>query len=126
MKYIYFIKPIDRDGPIKIGSSINYHQRLAQINLWSPIPLELIGAIAADCVCDESHLHRCLADAHSHGEWFHPTPKVLEAVAGILKHGISYIHNNLHPVGFIRSQSNRNGWKTRRERLSGSNVGVGT
>lgn len=103
MKRIYFIKPIGLPGPIKIGASVNFYGRLDQINLWSPIPLELIGTIEGQHE-DELFLHQSLFDSHSHGEWFFPTTKVVETIAGVLKHGMSYARENLHPVGSHRSK----------------------
>lgn len=66
---IYFIRPVDRDGPIKIGCARSVQQRLAQLNNMSPIPLELIASVAGT-TATERKIHREFANQHSHGEWF--------------------------------------------------------
>lgn len=72
-KYVYFLKPKNMDGPIKIGCSDIPVNRLMAFAVWSPFPLELIGS-AVGTLRDEQFLHRCFADSHSHSEWFHSTP----------------------------------------------------
>lgn len=73
MKYVYFIKPIGMDGPIKIGCSGAPKNRLLSLSYWSPFPLEIL-ATAPGGGNEECLLHRCFSDHHTHHEWFHSSP----------------------------------------------------
>jgi hypothetical protein len=78
--YIYFIKPIGMDGPIKIGCSDRPASRLASLMCWSPFPLELLATIPGSLDL-ERNIHECFLDAHDRGEWFNPSPALVAAVA---------------------------------------------
>lgn len=80
MKRVYFMKPIGRDGPIKIGCSGWPNERLLQIAIWSPDPLEVIYSEEGSFKL-ERNLHRCFADYHRHSEWFEAGPRLVEALA---------------------------------------------
>ena len=82
-KKVYFLKPVGMDGPIKIGSSFDPMKRLRTLSVWSPFPLELIGAVSGDC-SDELFLHRHFADLHSHREWFRSSPLLRGTIEKIL------------------------------------------
>lgn len=79
---IYFIRPIGQPGPIKIGWSGKPANRLATIMPWSPMPLEIVATCEGERSL-ELNLHRCFADQHSHGEWFHAHPRLTSAVEAI-------------------------------------------
>ena len=99
MKRIYFIKPVGHAGPIKIGTSVSPESRLHDLGAWSPLPLELIGAVEGS-IADEFYLHRCFADCHSHREWFTPTPKLIASIEAILSAGtVDAVRSDLKPVG---------------------------
>lgn len=68
-RYVYFLRPIGADGPVKIGCSDLPLKRLKEISTWSPLPLE-IAATAPGSLQLERNLHDCFADLHSHREWF--------------------------------------------------------
>lgn len=70
MRQVYFIKPIDLDGPIKIGCSARPSSRARSLEGWSPFPLEVVATIEGDLVL-EGRFHRAFLAYHSHGEWFH-------------------------------------------------------
>lgn len=76
---VYFIKPVGANGPIKIGVSHHPKARLGQFCAWSPVPLELVLAIPGSMAL-ERRIHRHFADAHSHREWFHATPRLLQFI----------------------------------------------
>ena len=84
--YVYFIKPIGMDGPIKIGHSKAPKERLVAFSVWSPFPLEIVGTVPGDSR-EENWLHRCFSDHHSHREWFRSSPKLREAIRLILEAG---------------------------------------
>ena len=81
-RYVYFIKPVGMDGPIKIGCSRVPVERLASLETWSPVPLELIVTLPGDFKL-ERNIHDCFADAHSHREWFKATPKLVAAISAL-------------------------------------------
>lgn len=74
--FIYFMKPVGHVGPIKIGYAADPSKRLASCQSWSPSKLEIVAVCPGDIIL-ERNIHGCLADCHSHGEWFHPTARVL-------------------------------------------------
>lgn len=46
--FVYFVKPVGQDGPVKIGFSETPIDRLSTLMTWSPIPLEIAIAIPGD------------------------------------------------------------------------------
>jgi hypothetical protein len=104
---VYFIKPCRFDGPIKIGFSRTPSERLIDITTWSPWPLELMGFVPGS-LTDESYLHKCFADHHSHREWFHSSRKLRDAIARILSSGVIAGVPGLSPIGNIRKSR----WET--------------
>lgn len=79
-RFVYFLKPIGMDGPIKIGCSITPVGRLLAIAAWSPFPLEIAATIPGGLSL-EKNIHECFADLHLHREWFKADPKLVDAVA---------------------------------------------
>lgn len=74
--YVYFIAAPSVDL-IKIGFTENHpNGRLNTLQCASPIPLEAVALVYGERE-DEAKLHAAFADARSHGEWFHVTPKLL-------------------------------------------------
>lgn len=76
---VYFARPIGMIGPIKIGHTIKPRERLPQIAAWSPFPLEF-AYVEESPSSLEGRLHKCFADCHSHLEWFHPVPRLVDAI----------------------------------------------
>lgn len=70
------------NGLIKIGISINPKKRLATLRTSSPVELELLGTWET-AASSEKILHKILADSRVHGEWFNPTPTVMEVATAI-------------------------------------------
>jgi hypothetical protein len=84
MKRIYFLRPIGAAGPIKIGCSKHPVGRLATVQIWSPLKLE----IAASCEGGHDYeraLHSRFAKHRLHGEWFEATPDLIALVADVAK-----------------------------------------
>lgn len=77
--FIYFLKPIDCDGPIKIGCSKWPAARLISLAHWSPIELELIARVPGDFKL-ESFIHRKFSYCRRHKEWFHAVPELVAAI----------------------------------------------
>lgn len=71
---IYFIAPAG--GPIKIGFTVVEPEcRLAELQIGSPVPLELVGS-RPGYRSDEQWLHGRFTDQRMHGEWFRPTQEL--------------------------------------------------
>lgn len=85
-QFVYFIRPIGRDGPIKIGVSCAPPERLGTLMCWSPYPLEVAVAIPGSYKL-ERRIQERFAASHSHKEWFLETPALL-ALIERLKSGI--------------------------------------
>ena len=115
MTCVYFIKPKGMSGPIKIGCSEVPETRLEALSVWSPFPLELIGAVKG-ALKDERYVHECLALHHSHREWFNAAPEVLAVIERILSAGsVDAIRGDLKPVKSIRIFASRK-WTEDRKR----------
>jgi hypothetical protein len=84
MRWVYFIKPVGLEGPIKIGISIKPLIRLEEFSACSPLPLEMIGFVPGTEL-DERFMHDCFADHHSHREWYRSSPKLRDAIASALQ-----------------------------------------
>lgn len=82
MKWVYFIKPIGMDGPIKIGCSRNPDGRRDNLDTWSPFALEVVASIEGDHTL-ERRLHARFVSSHERREWFRATPDLLAAIEQI-------------------------------------------
>lgn len=80
MKNIYFLKPVDAEGPIKIGCSKLPEKRIRQIEIWSPQLLEIVVVVPGDHR-EESVLHQMFGDDRLHGEWFNTSPRLRDVIA---------------------------------------------
>lgn len=85
LKHIYFLRPIGQNGPIKIGCSVEPPRRLLEMQMWSPIPLELI-ATCRGTHANERHLHAAFAEQRLHFEWFRESAD-LYALIDLVKSG---------------------------------------
>jgi len=115
--FVYFIKPIGIDGPIKIGCSQVPERRLIELSVWSPWPLEIIGAVKGTTK-DELNFHNRFKDCHSHREWFHSTPLLRATIAAVLKAGDFSPTLHLPVIGGIRSINRKPRSENERSRIS--------
>ncbi len=76
--YVYFIQ-IDRIGPIKIGYSKDFGQRLIQLQTSSPYPLKLLCCYP-ETEEHEKAWHYTFGNIRMEGEWFLPHPRLLKAI----------------------------------------------
>lgn len=76
---VYFMKPVGMAGPIKIGCTKWAQDRLVNLSIWSPFPLEIIVTIPGTFKL-ERNLHCCFADLHSHREWFFAGERLLSMI----------------------------------------------
>lgn len=117
--YVYFIKPVGMDGPIKIGCSGIPEDRLIALTTWSPFKLEIIGRTPGT-LKDEGFLHRCFSEFHSHHEWFYFTPALAETIKKILASSIDEVRSSLTPKKHIRRGRKLKSEWTDSERLKAS------
>lgn len=66
--YIYFIGD-EAVSMVKIGYSDKPSRRLRELQIGSPVKLNIIHKIKGNKITEEQ-LHRKFADCKSHGEWF--------------------------------------------------------
>jgi hypothetical protein len=81
-RFVYFVRPVGQDGPIKIGVANVPTKRLAQIMAWSPVDLEILVTVPGNGAL-ERNLHECFAYAHVRGEWFSPVSDLLKGIASL-------------------------------------------
>lgn len=79
LRYVYFLRPIDADGRIKIGCSYKPARRLVTIAVHSPYQLEIIG-VGKGSFPDEHLLHDYFEADRLHSEWFRSSPELLEVI----------------------------------------------
>ena len=80
--FVYFLRPVGAEGPIKIGCSQSPESRLAAILPWSPINLEIVARMAGDEEV-EARLHNRFGDEWMHGEWFAASPALTETILAV-------------------------------------------
>lgn len=90
--YIYFIRSVGQDGPIKIGFSCYPENRLLTYMSWSPIPLEIVAKVAVPVNRPqqrgpaqrlERQFHERYGAWRLHHEWFSPHPQLLADIDAI-------------------------------------------
>lgn len=84
-KYVYFIQS-GGDGPIKIGCSVDFIQRMNSLKYWSPYPLKIL-ATARGGLGDERAIHNKFLSIRLHGEWFAPTKELIKFIDNITATG---------------------------------------
>ena len=87
-RYIYFARPVDADGRIKIGCSYRPANRLIVLSGWSPYPIEII-AVAPGGFDVERALHQHFVADALHREWFRSSPELLFVIECMSRHGMS-------------------------------------
>lgn len=90
LRLIYAMKNLD-SGIIKIGISHNPRQRADILSYIEKAPIEIIG-VACGTMQHESMLHEKFAASRIRGEWFHPTPDVLEFANSLHKYNNEWIN----------------------------------
>ena len=77
-KFVYFVQE-KSGGPIKIGSSSDPKRRLKELQTGHPRELMILGSMPGGAEI-ESELHLKFKNLHSHGEWFHDDPALMEFI----------------------------------------------
>lgn len=75
---VYFIQA-GNGGRIKIGFSPYPEQRIAYIQKYNGVELTTLACIPGTAGLEKA-IHNILAEYRAHGEWFEPTPEVLDLV----------------------------------------------
>ncbi|MES2781915.1 MAG: GIY-YIG nuclease family protein [Pseudomonadota bacterium] len=83
--FVYFIKPIGMQGPVKIGVSYTPIKRLRQLETFSPFGLELLVEVEGDKRLERA-FHALFLHSHTRHEWFDWTPE-LQATIDALEAG---------------------------------------
>lgn len=84
--FVYFLRPVGMDGPIKIGCSATPHGRLATYMSWSPLDLEIVAQVPGDLEL-EAKLHSRFFNAHRRNEWFEPVPDLVALIDALRRGG---------------------------------------
>jgi len=77
MREVYFVEGA---GLIKIGFAADATRRFKAMLTGSPVPLSLLASMSGGPEV-EAELHIQFAEWRAHGEWFRPSPKLLEIIA---------------------------------------------
>jgi hypothetical protein len=77
--YIYAIQA-GGTGPVKIGLTNSPRARLKTLQTASPWPLKGI-ALWCGAAFEEKLLHEMFAESRLEGEWFQPSPELLDTLA---------------------------------------------
>lgn len=85
-KFIYFLKPVGMDGPIKIGCSAVPKTRLTQLMSWVPFELEILTT-APGGYTEEKRLHHRFGADRIRAEWFRTSRRLLALIGEIRKTG---------------------------------------
>jgi len=79
--WVYFIKSLVEDGPVKIGYSRTPDIRIQELQVASPHPLTLSAVWRSkDAKALESKLHRKFRSHKMNGEWFRPSPDLMKLI----------------------------------------------
>lgn len=82
IQYVYFLKPVGMDGPIKIGSSIYPKSRLDQLQSWTWLELELVAESVGGIEAERLFQKRFQKD-RIRGEWFSASDELLRCIEKI-------------------------------------------
>lgn len=77
--HIYFVKPINECGPVKIGFTGQAKKRLSQLLLWSPVDLEFVCFVRGPKEW-ETRAHKYFAADYIRNEWFAWSWKLHKAI----------------------------------------------
>ncbi len=80
--YVYFIRPVGMDGPVKIGFSTDPERRRRELERSSPYKLEVAAKIAGDRLL-EIRIHHYLRSSRLRGEWFEATEGLSSMITSV-------------------------------------------
>lgn len=85
-KLIYFIRPVGKLGPVKIGCSVGPKSRLIAMQAWSPVRLQLVASCPG-WNAHEQMIHAKFISSRAHGEWFEWSSELGALINHVLQHG---------------------------------------
>ena len=96
--YVYFIAD-EGFTAVKIGRAKAPRARLAELQIGSPVRLNLMATFAGGRN-EESMLHECFADWRTEGEWFSLAPELVCLIALLAPWRVPGVHDDpgLDPV----------------------------
>lgn len=112
-KFVYFIRPVGHEGPIKIGCSGVPSGRLLSLMAWSPIDLEIIAQVPGDFAM-EHQVHCRFARDHLRHEWFRATPSLLAFISTVQATGKLDAIHDLPVTGSLRGAASGRQWSAER------------
>lgn len=77
--HVYFMRPVGMEGPVKIGTTTASDRRHAELQRWSPFPLEVTAQIEGGLAL-ERRFHTLFRPIRSHHEWFRPHPQLTRVI----------------------------------------------
>lgn len=77
---------VEGAGLLKIGFARDVADRLAALQLGSPVPLRVVAYVPGEARKLERWLHLRYKHCRMHGEWFEPGPELEMFAAGYLPH----------------------------------------
>ena len=98
---VYFIKQGDY---VKIGFTNRFKARLTQLQVSSPIKLEVLAIIDGD-KSDEQKFHEQFKHISSNGEWFMQCDELksfIDLLDTSLMWKYGYLDNTISPIGIIK------------------------
>jgi hypothetical protein len=84
-QYVYFVRQISGEGPVKIGHTSLLEARLFALQTYAPYPLEIAAHLPGGSPL-ERRFHNLFRDQHSHREWFHPSSE-LDRIIALIRDG---------------------------------------
>lgn len=91
---VYFIQA--ESGPVKIGYSSDVPQRLAQLQSGMREIMTLKATVSGDRAL-ENYFHQTLRQSRVIGEWFSPTPMVIETIQAVAERGLAAVPPEYRP-----------------------------
>lgn len=105
--YVYFMRPVGAEGPVKIGCSGKPAKRLEAYMNWSPWPLEVVATVPGSFHLEWA-FHAKFAHLHTHHEWFREDPE-LTATIDAIRAG-SFDLSSLPPAKRRKSEAQLRAW----------------
>ena len=106
---IYIVKQLDY---VKIGYTSRFKKRFQELQVSSPVKLEVLGLIKGDRV-DENNFHNAFNHLSSNGEWFFYNDEIerfVEALDKDLMWKYGLTEEKLSPIGLIKQTRLEKNW----------------
>lgn len=110
-RFVYFVRPIGTEGPVKIGCSTAPASRVETYCTWSPVPLEIVATIPGGWSVEWA-FHAKFAALRLHHEWFSADPELTATIEAI-RSG-SFNTATLPAPKRLRSAAQQRAWTRKR------------